>query len=162
MSKTIEIDGNVYQKIVYRDEPVVTFPMVAGLHQREQKTVRQNFDRNIERFSEGQDYFNVPYEEWCSILNTSKRGVQDGLSCTSDDGGWPKDENQPLSTHGGRRGHMIFLTQLGYIKLIKTFNDDLAWDIYIMVVEAHLFARVPMGCRINPNPEYAHGSRSSA
>lgn len=157
MNKTININGSSYARIIYKDEPVVTIPMVAELHERSQQTVRQNFLRNQERFVDGKDYFSVPYSEWKDILVISKRydqtDSQDNNPLPQDASktiGWPKDENKS----GGHRGHMIFLTQLGYLKLIKTFNDDLAWDIYIQVVEHYFLTRVAMGNRRQPNPEY--------
>lgn len=159
MTKEIDINGKVYEQIIYKDEPVVTFPMLEKLHGRSHESIRTNFQRNKERFFDGKDFFQLPYEEWKEVLNPTKSWVQTGendhlkgTKCPLQDGS--ESENSASSNHGGRRGHMIFLTQFGYLKLIKTFNDDLAWDIYIQVVEFYFFSRVAMGSRRQPNPEY--------
>jgi hypothetical protein len=154
MNGTIEIDGQAIERIVYRDEPVVTLPMVETLHGRSRESVHANFSRNKERLVEGKDYFQVPYEEWKEVLSHTKNGSQNGFGVNkmltpNGDDTLANDSNK-----GGHRGDMFFLTQLGYLKLIKTFNDDLAWDIYIKLVEHYFNTRIKIGCKHRPNPEY--------
>ena len=166
MNKIVEINGQELTKIVYRGEPVITFPMTAELHDRTLKSVHNNFERSLERFTESRDYFTVPYEEWKDILRPSKRGTQSDLvttNCRLQDE--LKRTNcsfqtssmtppKPDTQRGGYRGDMIFLTQIGYLKLVKTFNDDLAWDIYIQLVEHYFNTRPSIGNPNQPTPEY--------
>ena len=103
MAKAIEINGNDFERIVYRGEPVVTLPMVDKLHQKGVGRAYMNFRRNREKFKEDKDYIIVPYREWSKILNRK--------------------------TWGGHRTSMIFLFQSGYMLLVKSLRDGLAWTV---------------------------------
>ncbi len=126
----VEINGKAVQRITYRDVPVITLPMVDELHERPKSTARQAFTRNKKRMIEGEDFFYVPQEEWKSAL-----GVYETYS-----------QNQ--KTRGGHTGEMVFLTQTGYLMLVKVFDDDLSWQIQRLLVRQYFASKamaVPQG-----------------
>lgn len=109
------INGNWVEKIKYKGQPVITLNMIDELHERPDDTARKAFNRNKERFIEYEDYFNVPYEEWKQFLTVR---FTDGQK-------------------GGRRGNMNFITQSGYLMLVKSFNDNLAWKVQRELVKRY-------------------------
>lgn len=62
------------------------------------------------RFIEGEDFFSIPYSEFSTkfVLNSSKGG------------------NPNVS--------VILVTKSGYLMLVKSFTDDLAWDVQRQLV----------------------------
>ncbi len=133
----VTISGQSIERLTYRGEPVITIPMVADLHQRDAQSVRKNFTNNKDRFIEQKDFFRLQFDEWSKILVGKNLLDQDAKN-----------------DHGGHRGEMCFFTQVGYLKLIKTFNDDLAWDIYIQLVEHYFATRPRIGNNFSPNRDY--------
>jgi hypothetical protein len=119
MNKII-IAGQTVSRIEYKGQPVVTFRMIDELHQRPAGTAKRNFSGNRDKFILNEDYSEVPFEEWDNILVVRNSSYQ--------------DEN----FHGGHRGKMIFITQSGYLMLVKSFNDDLAWQVQRELVK-HYF-----------------------
>ncbi|MGE0084302.1 MAG: ORF6N domain-containing protein [Desulfococcaceae bacterium] len=108
----VKIMGKEVSRIEYRNEPVITFRMMDELHERPEGTAKRNFRENRHRFIENEDYFEVPYAEWIEILTIQNSSCQD-----------------EGNGHGGHRGGMIFITQPGYLLLVKSFTDDLAWQV---------------------------------
>jgi len=116
MTQTITINGHEIPRFVYNGEPVVTLTMVAMLHGQKYDLVHENFNRYKECFRQDKDYFFVPYEEW-KELPTENRGY---------------------------RGRMLFLTQLGYLRLARTLSDKPPWDICIEMTVLYFATRTLM------------------
>ena len=111
----VTISGKDVERIEYRSVPVITLRMMDELHERPDGTARGSFHRHKEKLLEGEDFFAVPYEEWTQILNVENFNDQrESLNVRNSDG-----------QKGGRRGDMTFLTQSGYLMLVKSFTDDL-------------------------------------
>ncbi|MBU0994855.1 MAG: ORF6N domain-containing protein [Proteobacteria bacterium] len=109
----IQIEDKEISLLEYRSKPVITLRMVDELHERPESTARQSFNRNKERFIENEDYFFLPYEEWEKFLPV-------------------------YETYGqNNRSSQIFLTQSGYLLLVKVFNDDLSWKIQRALVKSY-------------------------
>lgn len=154
MKDMITVNGQVITRIVYRGEPVITLPMIDQLHGkngRADRTAKRNFRENRSQFIKNEDYFQVPYEEWKQILGGRLTSPQDDLTAHL------KDEfDGPEETWGGHRGEMFFLTLTGYLLLVKTFRDDLAWEIQRILVRHYFSNHIPMGDKNRPNPEYVN------
>ena len=94
----------------YQGQRVVTFKDIDTLHQRPDGTARRNFNENRARFIEGEDYFIVK----------------------------PADvqmyEIRPSEINN--RGTAL-LTKMGYLMLVKSFTDDLAWHIQRQLVKSY-------------------------
>lgn len=91
------------QKILlkeYKGKRVVTFRDIDMVHERSEGTAKRNFMENKEHFIEGEDYFNITVSQ--------------------------KNEFRTLEIPN--RG-IIVLTESGYLMLVKSLNDDLAWRV---------------------------------
>lgn len=119
----VEINGKAVQRITYKDTPVVTLPMVDELHERSKGHARKTFNRNKKRMIEGEDYYYVPPEEWNSVLSVRETDAQNE------------------KTANKFRGEMVFLTETGYLMLVKVFDDDLSWQIQRMLVRNYFASR---------------------
>ncbi len=119
MSELIQVNGNTIERLEYKGQPVITLKMVDELHQRPAGTARKRFNDNRKRFIEGEDFYNVPYEEW---KETTGR-------------------NSSVQKNGGRKGNITFLTETGYLMLVKSFQDDLAWKIQKELVKVYFSAK---------------------
>ncbi|ETR66997.1 MAG: hypothetical protein OMM_12083, partial [Candidatus Magnetoglobus multicellularis str. Araruama] len=97
----VKINGNAIEQIIYKKQPVITLRMMDELHERKEGTARNAFFRHKEHLLENEDFFEVTYEEWVKILNVKNINVQ----------------------KGGRKSSMTFLTQTGYLLLVKSFTD---------------------------------------
>ncbi len=87
----------------YNRQRVVTFKDIDGVHGRADGTARRNFNTNREHFIEGTDYFKVCANEIRShkILDVSSKARED----------------------------ITLITESGYLMLVKSFTDELAWDV---------------------------------
>lgn len=107
-----ELINNVPLKIKeYKGQRVVTLRDIDTVHGRPEGTARKRFNDNKERFIEGEDYFKVCVSE----IRTHK--IMD-IS--------PK-----------AHGDIIFLTENGYLMLVKSLTDDLSWEVQRQLVKTY-------------------------
>ena len=109
----IMINGIEIETKEYKGQRVITSYDVAKLHNRDVKRVNEQFERNINKFRIGKDYFQITREE----MNQSQ--IATALS---------KHSNNPIER---------LFTERGYLKLTKTFTDELSWKIQDMLVESY-------------------------
>ncbi|HEC99082.1 MAG TPA: ORF6N domain-containing protein [Proteobacteria bacterium] len=121
MTNAVVINNREVQMIMYKNQPVVTLEMVDKLHERPEGTARRNFNENRSRFIQAEDYFNLPYREWQSMV---VRNSYDG-----------HDKR-------GHYGKRVFLAESGYLMLVKSFNDDLAWKVQRELVNRYFRSKV--------------------
>ena len=97
------IQGTELQIKEYQGNRVVTFKDVDRVHQRPDGTARRRFNDNRRRFLEGTDYFKVCASEirTHNIMDISSKAHED----------------------------VTLLTESGYLMLVKSFTDDLAWKV---------------------------------
>lgn len=86
---------------------VVTLREVDELHNRPEGTARRNFNVNRDRLIDGQDYF---------VRNSSEAQSEFGI----------------MAPNG-----LVLLTESGYLMLVKSFTDDLAWEVQRQLVNAY-------------------------
>lgn len=101
----------------WQGQRVVTFKDIDALHQRPDGTAHRNFKRNRVHFLRGEDFFEVRADE----IRMHKSANQ-------------KDEFRPFDVPN--RG-MILLTESGYLMLVKSFKDDLAWVVQRALVNSY-------------------------
>ncbi|WP_443696172.1 ORF6N domain-containing protein [Pseudomonas sp.] len=94
--------------VEYRGQRVVTLAMIDEVHKRPEGTAGRNFREHRDRLIDGGDYFKVCVDE-------IRRHKTIDLS--------PK-----------AREDVIFLTEQGYLMLVKSFTDDLAWTVQRQLV----------------------------
>ncbi|MBF0341802.1 MAG: ORF6N domain-containing protein [Magnetococcales bacterium] len=103
--------------IEYRGKRVVTFAMVDQVHQRPEGTAKRNFHDNRHRFNEGEDFIKATRDEFRTDL-------------------WESFGFSKFAPSG------ILLSQSGYLMLVKSFTDDLAWQVQRELVNRY-FQTVP-------------------
>lgn len=115
MTQTVQIQVNQQAKSLHIREisgqRIVTFRDIDELHRRPEGTASRNFRENRERFIPGTDYFEVTPEHFQS------------------------DEIRRFGISSPRGGTAI--TESGYLMLVKSFNDDLAWKVQRQLVNSY-------------------------
>lgn len=94
----------------WNGQRVVTYADVDRVHGRPEGTCKRNFQYQKSHFVEGEDYFKLSKDEFRPF-------------------GENPNYNYP------RGGYLI--TEKGYLLLIKSFNDDLAWEVQKQLVAAY-------------------------
>ena len=94
----------------YKGQRVVTFKDIDMVHERPDGTAGRNFRENRNRFIENEDYF---------ILNQPDEIRFFGFERPQ--GGTPKE--------------LILLTEQGYLMVVKSLKDDLAWEVQRKLVK---------------------------
>jgi hypothetical protein len=107
----INIANNDLTIIEHKGERVVTLAMIDQVHQRPDGTARRNLNSNRERFMEGKHLYKIYSDEF----RTSNPGV--------------------APARGG--AEMVLLTLRGYLLLVKSFTDDLSWQVQDMLVDGY-------------------------
>lgn len=95
----------------YNGQRVVTFKDIDAAHERPEGTARRNFNNNRQRFIEGEDYFKV------SMYEIRTHNIMDLPKKASSD--------------------VYLFTQSGYLMLVKSFTDDLSWQIQRLLVNSY-------------------------
>lgn len=95
----------------YRGQRVVTFKDIDLVHGRPEGTAGRNFRENKEKLIDGDDFFKVCPDEIRrnNIMDVSLKAHQD----------------------------IVFLTESGYLMLVKSFTDDLAWKVQRQLVNGY-------------------------
>ena len=109
--KFLEINGKRIEVKEYKGKRVVTVYDISELYEREVKKINQQFKRNKEKFVEEKDYFQLKRSE----LNKKHFFIS-------------------FSKFSNNKFEYIF-TASGYLKLIKTFENNLEYKIIKEVYE---------------------------
>ncbi|MBU2834428.1 ORF6N domain-containing protein [Acidithiobacillus thiooxidans] len=116
--KTVTVANQNFPIVEYHGQRVITFAMIDQVHQRPERTAREAFRRNRERFIEETDFYVIDY---------SKKHVLHAFGI----------EVPP-------RG-LTLLTESGYLMLVKSFTDDLAWQVQRELVNGYFRAKALAG-----------------
>lgn len=100
----------------YNGQRVVTFKDIDMVHGRPEGTARKRFADNRNRFIEGQDFFIITPKSLENTRMSEKRTT--GI-----------DDVNPRGT--------AFITEQGYLMLVKSFTDDLAWEVQRQLVNVY-------------------------
>lgn len=90
------------------NEPVLTFKMIDEAHARKSGAAHNIFQKNKPRFVKGKHYHMVTYAQ--------------------------ADELRPYGVEVPPRG-LTLITKRGYLLLVKSFTDDLAWEVQEQLVD---------------------------
>lgn len=107
---SITINNNSIDRKLYNNEPVVTFKDIDLVHERVSGTARRNFYKNQKHFIENEDYYLVTVEN---------------AKCTN----FVHSNIPPKGQY--------FFTESGYLMLVKSFTDDLAWEVQRQLVNSY-------------------------
>ncbi|EHD3468520.1 ORF6N domain-containing protein, partial [Escherichia coli O124] len=115
---TVTINNKQFPVIEYRGQRVVTLAMIDEVHQRPDGTAGRNFRENKSRLIEGEDYFELGSDE-------IRRHLPDG-------------------TFSKFAAAGIVLVESGYLMLVKSFTDDLAWQVQRELVNSYFRTHAPL------------------
>lgn len=114
MTKEITINNRPLSIREYNGQRVVTFKDIDAVHGRPDGTASRNFRNNRERFIEGVDYFKISPDEFRRTFGEMDLRQQNDIT--------------------------VF-TESGYLMLVKSFTDDLAWQVQRELVNFYFRAK---------------------
>lgn len=109
----MEINGKRIERKEYNGVPILTSWDIAEIHGKETKRINEQFKRNYRRFEEGADYFWVTREYFSEPLTATQKNIPNNIK------------------------EIPVYTRRGYIKLTKTFSDDLSWKIQDILIDVY-------------------------
>ena len=118
MNDLITIHGTEISIKEYHGQRVVTFKDIDAVHGRPEGTALRNFNANRERFVEGEDYFIVSSDE------IRRNGIF------------------TISENDHRDKALI--TEQGYLMLVKSLNDEMAWTVQRQLVKGYFRTQINM------------------
>ncbi len=114
MKKPITINNQTIPVKEYKGQRVVTFKEIDAVHGRPDGTASRNFRQNRERFIEGVDYFKISPDEFRTAIGDMDKRQQNDI---------------------------IIMTESGYLMLVKSFTDDLAWTVQRELINYYFRAK---------------------
>lgn len=111
MAELMTIQGTQLQVKEYKDKRVVTFKDIDMVHQRPEGTASRNFRANRQRFISGVDFFKITPDEF-------RRTISEQMDAR-------------------QSNDITLITESGYLMLVKSFTDDLAWKVQRDLVDSY-------------------------
>ena len=108
------ISGQYMQIREYSGQRVVTFKDIDAVHQRPEGTARKRFNDNRKHFIEGVDFFKISPSEFRTTIGEMNTKQQNDITV---------------------------LTESGYLMIVKSFTDNLAWKVQRELVNTYFKAR---------------------
>lgn len=130
MNELIHIGNADISVKEYNGQRVVTFKDIDTVHSRPDGTARRNFNTNKKRFKEGEDFFLVGSDE----IRTSRL--------------FPISDNDYMDK--------VLITEQGYLMLVKSFTDDLAWEVQRQLVNGYFRVR-QLAADLSPQMQMLYG-----
>lgn len=115
-SDVVSIGNTEMQIKEYNGQRVVTFKDIDTVHQSRKGNASRNFRNNRKHFIEGEDYYLVTKE------NSNRK-------------------NFPIRNVNVPNKGITLLTESGYLMIVKSFKDDLAWQVQRQLVNTYFKAR---------------------
>ena len=106
------------EKKEFDGQMVVTLKDIDTLHQKPEGSARKRFNDNRRHFIEGTDFFRVSPGQLSEIRTV---------------------ENQESGIRSNNGGYVF--TQTGYLMIVKSFTDDLSWEIQRRLVNGYFAAQ---------------------
>lgn len=131
MNELVHIGNSDIAIKEYNGQRVVTFKDIDMVHGRPEGTARRNFNTNKKRFVNGEDYFVVSSNE----IRTSRL--------------FPISDNDYMDK--------ILLTEQGYLMLVKSFTDDLAWEVQRQLVNGYFRVKEIVNAELSPELQMLQG-----
>nr|DAK40333.1 MAG TPA: hypothetical protein [Caudoviricetes sp.] len=113
MNELITINNTQVEVKEYEGLRVVTAWDIAKVHGREVKRINEIFKNNIDKFILKEDYFFLTPNEFSGSFKTTQDFIPNNV------------KEIPL------------FTESGYLMLVKTFTDDLSWDIQRQLIKTY-------------------------
>lgn len=108
--KTVSINKTDITVKEYLGKRVVTLKEIDACHNRPEGTAGRNFRTNKQHFIEGTDFFRITPDEFRRTIGEMDNRQQNDVT---------------------------LITESGYLMLVKSFTDDLAWDVQRQLVNTY-------------------------
>lgn len=112
MTPIVKINDVALAPIEYQGQRVMTLAMMDEVHKRPDDTARRTFNKHRARLIGGEDYHEVNQPDEMRTLGITR-------------------------PQGGTPAMVVLLTETGYSMLVKSFTDDLAWDVQRQLVKSY-------------------------
>lgn len=112
----LTINNTSIQVKEYNGQHVVTFKDIDAVHSRPDGTASRNFRANKNHFIEYEDFYKITPDEFRRTFGDMDKRQQNDIT---------------------------LITETGYLMLVKSFKDDLAWDVQRMLVNTY-FKKYPV------------------
>lgn len=111
----------------YEGQRVVTFKDIDFVHERPEGTAGRNFRKNKEHFIDGQDFYRITPDEFRRAIGQMDKRQQNDIT---------------------------LITESGYLMLVKSLTDDLAWKVQRQLVNSYFRAKsTPPASMQNLSPQ---------
>lgn len=117
MNELKKIGNHEISVKTYNGKRVVTFKDIDTVHERPEGTARKRFSDNRDRFIEGTDFFKISPSEFRTTIGDMDLRQQNEIT---------------------------LISESGYLMLVKSFTDDLAWTVQRQLVDSYFRANNPM------------------
>lgn len=115
MNNLVEINNTELSIKEFNGQRVVTFKDIDNVHNRPDGTARRNFNSSKKYLIENEDYFKITRKNSMDEIRTMNMSIP------------PKG--------------ITLLTESGYLLLVKSFTDDLAWKVQRELVSSYFKAK---------------------
>lgn len=126
MAELVKIEDTELSIREYNGQRVVTFRDIDEVHQRPSGTAKRSFGANKKRFILNVDYFELTRKEFGTKFAPEEKIIG----------------NPNLKTY--------LLTESGYLMIVKSLTDDLAWNVQRQLVNGYFAARNMQGKHFFP------------
>ena len=127
MNELIHIGNKEIRVKEFRGQRVVTFKDIDMVHERPDGTARKRFNDNKKRFILGEDYF---------VRNSDEAKGEFGVTAPNG---------------------MYLITEQGYLMLVKSFTDDLAWEVQRKLVSSYFNVHQSVNDQLSPELQALQG-----
>lgn len=110
MNDLVKIGNQEISKKEFKNQRVITFKDIDTVHERPDGTARKRFNDNKKHFIEGTDFFKITPSEFRTAIGDMDLRQQNDVT---------------------------LITESGYLMLVKSFTDDLAWDVQRQLVDSY-------------------------
>lgn len=110
--QTVTVNDTSVSVKEYHGKRVVTFKDIDACHNRPEGTARKRFNDNRQHFIEGEDFFTINQPSEIRTLGITR-------------------------PQGGVPDKVTVVTESGYLMLVKSFTDDLAWQVQRQLVNCY-------------------------
>lgn len=131
MQQITMINERPLQVKEWQGQRVVTFRDIDSLHQRPDGTARKAFNRNKKHFIPDEDFFTVYADELAKPTVHKTDGSSGRISSA-----WFE------RPQGGYAEETHLMTESGYLMLVKSFKDDLAWVVQRALVNSYFKRKI--------------------
>lgn len=125
---SVQINKHDVRVKEFNGERVVTFKDIDLVHERPDGTASRNFIKNKDRFIEREDYHIITGKDLANFKLTTNFVL-------------------------GRTSSLTLITESGYLMLVKSFTDDLAWTVQRQLVNCYFRVKEMVKVEIVPQQE---------